>query len=175
MWSWQMRSSSSVLTPGRTWGATTCSTSAASRPATRIFSTCSGVLREMVMAPLSPSPAQSAGLATWLADLAEPPRWPPAPIPACDLPWLTCQRLPAPPLRAMILRLCLALPPGRRPRRAWRHLDAGEYTPAADTRAGVSLDRKDGDLATEAAGRPNPGTTRPAPAQAAPPFTEPGG
>ena len=53
MWSWQMRSSSSVVTPGFTNGATTCSTSAARRPASRIFSRSAGVFR-LIMAALSP-------------------------------------------------------------------------------------------------------------------------
>ncbi len=35
MWSWQMRSSSSVVTPGLTWGVTMSSTSLARRPAMR--------------------------------------------------------------------------------------------------------------------------------------------
>src|SRR5690606_42157461 len=55
MWSWQMRSSSAVVTPGFTWGATTWSTSAARRPATRIFSRSAGVLSSIDIRPLSPS------------------------------------------------------------------------------------------------------------------------
>src|SRR5690606_28531454 len=55
MWSWQMRSSSSVVTPGFTCGATTWSTSAAMRPATRIFSISSGVLRVIAIRALSPT------------------------------------------------------------------------------------------------------------------------
>src|SRR5690606_14732677 len=50
MWSWQMRSSSSVVTPGFTYGVIISNTSAARRPATRIFSISSGVLRCRVMA-----------------------------------------------------------------------------------------------------------------------------
>src|SRR5690606_17650609 len=54
MCSWQIRSSSSVLTPGFTYGATICSTSAASRPATRIFSISSGLFRLIDIQALSP-------------------------------------------------------------------------------------------------------------------------
>src|SRR5687768_13744819 len=50
-----MRSSWAVLTPGFTYGATTCSTSAARRPATRIFSISAGVLMVTFMAGLSNS------------------------------------------------------------------------------------------------------------------------
>src|SRR3546814_108556 len=54
MCSWQMRSSSSVVTPGFTCGATTCRTSSDRRPASRIFSISSGVLRWLVIAAFSP-------------------------------------------------------------------------------------------------------------------------
>jgi hypothetical protein len=54
MWSWQIRSSSAVVTPGFTWGATTWRTSAARRPATRIFSMSAGVLMVIDMRGLSP-------------------------------------------------------------------------------------------------------------------------
>src|SRR4249919_3100007 len=50
-----MRSSWAVLTPGFTWGATICRTSAASRPATRIFSMSAGVLMVTFMDRLSNS------------------------------------------------------------------------------------------------------------------------
>src|SRR4249919_3448623 len=48
-----MRSSWAVLTPGFTCGATTCRTSAARRPAARIFSMSAGVLMVTFMAGLS--------------------------------------------------------------------------------------------------------------------------
>ena len=47
MKSWQIKSSSSVATPSRTWGPIMSSTSAANRPATRIFSISCGVLSVM--------------------------------------------------------------------------------------------------------------------------------
>src|SRR5688572_30122554 len=53
MWSWQMRSSSAVLTPAFTCGATICRTSAARAPDTRILAMSSGVLRLIFMAGLS--------------------------------------------------------------------------------------------------------------------------
>src|SRR5690606_10084588 len=49
MYSWQMRFSSSVETPGRTCSPIMSSTSAASRPATRILSCSSGVLTVIAM------------------------------------------------------------------------------------------------------------------------------
>ncbi len=48
MWAWAMRSSASVLTPGTTCGATTLSTSAARRPASRALAISSGDLMPMV-------------------------------------------------------------------------------------------------------------------------------
>src|SRR3569832_2496009 len=49
MQSWQSWSSSSVVTPGFTCGRIMCSTSAARRPATRIFSISSAVLMDTLI------------------------------------------------------------------------------------------------------------------------------
>src|SRR5690606_36357658 len=50
MYSWQMASSSAVVTPGTTWGPIMSSTSAVRRPATRILAISSGVLSRTAMA-----------------------------------------------------------------------------------------------------------------------------
>src|SRR5690606_10339457 len=133
MWSWQTRSSSAVLTPGFTYGATTCSTSAARRPATRMPSMSCGLLRLIFM----------ARIIQYLRALG-PAGYTPAALPSPV-------RAPRPPTPGV----------------------TGEYTPAAIPRAGVPRSLLPGSV-TEAAGRPNPGTTpRPDRRRTAPPF--PGG
>src|SRR5690606_19538004 len=149
MWSWQMRSSSRVVTPGLTCSATTWSTSAARRPATRIFSICSGVLSWMVMPALSPSPAGRAGARpAGRPDLARPrpPRAPCAPLFA-----------PARPRGLSFPGCASGIPAAGCPRRASRRWTQANTHPLQSTEPGC-LARGS---ATEAAGRPNPGTTRP--------------
>src|SRR5690606_6787922 len=61
MYSWQMRSSSPVVIPGCTCGAIMSSTSAASRPATRILSCSSGDL----MVTVIPTGSRAVRMAAW--------------------------------------------------------------------------------------------------------------
>src|SRR5687768_4991438 len=131
MWSWQMRSSSAVVTPGFTWGATTCSTSAARRPATRIFSISSGVLMVMGIGELSPM---------WGAP------WPAIARTMRHLPFASPDWVDQGRRRALKAHQVARNHPEGHNSAALRGLgscksatpgDTGEYTPAATARAGV--------------------------------------
>src|SRR4249919_1016700 len=132
MWSWQMRSSSAVVAPGFTCGATTCRTSAARRPATRIFSMSSGDLMVIDMGGLSPPGALPGHH---------------APVPERSTP---CPQVAG---TARIPLLPRAPAPGSRPRGAPPSNPHLPQQPAPGCLARGSE--------AEAPGRPNPGTQRP--------------